>query len=146
VLRNQGAYADLDVAYGRLFAWMARQGALESISGIWGIPHHDRRDDAPEISRFDCCLATGMALAAADGVTPAELGGGEYARARHVGSFAQLDDAHDAVLRQILQLPGVTLRDAAILHEYLNDPESTPEAELATHIYVPVTRLPEARS
>jgi AraC family transcriptional regulator len=146
VLRNQGAYADLDVAYGRLFAWMGRQGALESILGIWGIPHHDRRDDAPEMSLFDCCLATGASLTAVDGVTPAELGGGEYLRARHVGSFARLDDAHDAVLRQILRLPGLTLRDAPLLHEYLNDPESTPEAELATHIYVPVNRVPDGQS
>ena len=144
VLRNQGAYSKLDEAYGRLYAWMAARSALESISGIWGVPYHDRRDTPDQDSLFDCCLATSTALDVAEGVTPGNLGGGEYLRHLHIGSYARLDEIHDASLRDLFARPQWKLREAPILHEYLNDPEGTPEGELKTHIYLPVQRVTEA--
>ncbi|HEU4779781.1 MAG TPA: GyrI-like domain-containing protein [Steroidobacteraceae bacterium] len=138
VLRNRGAYSKIDEAYGRLFAWMAARGALEAIAGLWGIPHHDRRDTPDEESLFDCCLAIAAPLDAAEGVTTKRIGGGRYLRHLHLGSFAQLDDAHDALLRGLLVSGQWQLRESPILHEYLDDPEITPEAQLRTHIYLPV--------
>lgn len=138
VLRNHGAYADLDQAYIRLFGWMVERGALESIQGIWGIPYDDRRDAAPERSVFDCCLATDAELVSADGIRLEQLGGGRYAMYRHVGSYLALDDVHDALLRDALPQAALTLRDAPILHRFINEPDVTPEAELETHIYIPV--------
>lgn len=140
VLRNQGAYSKLDEAYGRLLAWMAARGALESINGIWGVPQHDRRDTPDEDPLFDCCLATSMNLNAAEGVTPGELGSGEFLRHTHIGSYARLDDSHDAMILDLLGRQEWKLRDAPILHEYVNDPEATPENELQTIIYLPVQK------
>jgi AraC family transcriptional regulator len=140
VLRNQGAYAKLNEVYGRLYAWMAARGALESIGGIWGVPHHDGRDTPEEDCLFECCLATPAELSAADGVLPGDLGGGEFLRHLHLGSYERLDDIHESLLRELLARPDVKLRDAPILHEYLNDPEVTPESDLRTHIYLPVER------
>lgn len=137
-LRNRGAYADLDRAYVRLFGWMADHGALDSIAGIWGVPYDDRRDAVPEDSVFDCCLATDAPLIAGDGVRLELLGGGRYARHRHIGSYSQLDDLHDALLRDALPQAGLTLRDAPILHRFLNEPDVTPEAQLETDIFIPV--------
>ena len=144
VLRNQGAYSKLDEAYGRLFAWMAARGALESIDGIWGVPQHDRRDAPDEDSLFDCCLATSAELKAGDGVKPGDLGGGDFLRHLHIGSYARLDDAHDALIRELLARREWKLREAPILHEYVNDPEGTPENELQTRIYLPVEKSTEA--
>lgn len=138
VLRNHGAYADLDQAYVRLFGWIAERGAIESIKGIWGIPYDDRRDAPPEDSVFDCCLATDADLAAADRVRFEVLGGGRYALHRHIGSYLQLDHLHDALLSDALPRTGLTLREAPILHRFINEPDVTPEAELETHIFVPV--------
>jgi AraC family transcriptional regulator len=139
-LRNRGAYADLDQAYVRLFGWVQAQGALDAVRGIWGAPHHDRRDVPPEDSIFDCCLAIDADLAPSDGVHIEELGGGAYAVFRHIGSYARLDEAHDVLLRDVLPQAQLTLRDAPILHRFLNEPDVTPEAELETHIYLPIVQ------
>jgi AraC family transcriptional regulator len=69
------------------------------------------------------------------------LGGGEYLRYLHEGSFDRLDESHDAMFRELAARPEWKLRDAPVLQEYLNDPDETPESDLRTHIYVPVERL-----
>ena len=74
----------------------------------------------------------------------ADLGDGSYLRYLHAGSFDRLDESHDAVFRELLALPEWQLRDTPILHEYLTDPDETPEADLRTHIYVPVETRPSA--
>jgi AraC family transcriptional regulator len=137
-LRNTGAYADLDKAYLRLVGWMAEQGALDSIRSIWGMPHHDRRDTPPEESLFDCCLASDAPLTEGGEVRLVTIGGGRYLVHRHVGSYALLDDAHDVLLRDVLPDAKLALRDAPILHRFINEPEGAPESELETHIYVPI--------
>jgi len=138
VKRTEGVYGKLDEAYRNLFEWMAKHGALESIDGIWGVPQQDRRHTPAANYRFDCCLASSAALRAGEGVMLADLGGGSYLRYLHEGSFDRLDESHDVVFRELLAHSEWQLRDAPILHEYLNDPDETPEADLRTHIYVPV--------
>jgi AraC family transcriptional regulator len=138
VKRTEGVYGKLDEAYRNLFEWMATRGALESIEGIWGVPHQDRRDTPAANYLFDCCLATSTTPGAGEGVTLADLGGGQHLRYLHEGSFDRLDESHDTIFRELLAHPEWQLRDAPILHEYLTDPEETPEPDLRTHIYVPV--------
>ena len=75
---------------------------------------------------------------------PGELGGGEFLRHLHVGSYERLDDVQEALFRELFARPEWKLREAPILHEYLNDPEATPESELQTHIYLPVEKSTEA--
>ena len=145
VMRTEGVYGKLDEVYRGLFEWIAKRGVLEAINGIWGVPQHDRRDTPETNYRFDCCLATSTALTAGEGVTLADLGGGNYLRYLHEGSFDRLDQSHDAIFRELLAHSQWQLRDAPILHEYLNDPDETAEADLRTHIYVPV-ETPVSRS
>ena len=138
VKRSEGPFGKLDEVYRSLFEWMAKRGALEAIDGIWGVPHQDRRDTPVANYPFDCCLKTSAALSAGDGITLVNLGGGSYVRYLHEGAFERLDESHDAIFRELLANPEWQLRDAPVLHEYLNDPDETPEADLRTHIYVPV--------
>ena len=138
VKRTEGVYGKLDEVYRNLFEWMAKRGALEAIEGIWGVPQQDRRDTLAANYRFDCCLATSAALSAGEGVMLEDLGGGDYLRYLHEGSFDRLDESHDVIFRELLTHPEWQLRTAPILHEYLTDPEEVPEADLRTHIYVPV--------
>lgn len=140
VLRTEGVYSKLDEVYRNLFAWMAKRGALEDIAGIWGVPQTDRRDTPESNYSFDCCLATSRDLAAEEGVAVAELGGGDYLRYLHEGSFDFLEQSHDAMFCELLAHPDWRLRDAPILQEYLNDPDETPAAQLRTHIYLPIGR------
>ena len=139
VMHTRGTYSTLDEVYRGLYEWMARRGVVESIEGIWGVPKHDRRDTPEADYAFDCCLATSAEPVAGEGVTLGELGGGEFLRCVHQGSFDRLEESLDALLRELLSRPQWQLRNAPILQEYLNDPDVTPVDELRTHVYLPVS-------
>jgi AraC family transcriptional regulator len=137
-LRNRGAFADLDQAYGRLFVWAAEAGLVECIIGLHGVPLADHRVVPPADLEFDCSIRLS---AIADPPSPlrlARLGGGDYARLRHVGSFVALEGLVDRVLAEWLPISGYALRDAPIHYNYHDDPEVVPEALLRTDIFVPV--------
>ena len=137
-LRNKGAYRELNLAYGRLFAWLAERADVSNVAGIWGVPHHDRRDDPASECIFDCYIATTTNVAPDHDVTGAMIGGGRFLVHRHVGSYDVLDEAHDWLLRDVLPMRDLALRDAPILHRFLNDPDQVPEEQLETVIHVPV--------
>jgi AraC family transcriptional regulator len=139
VMSTQGSYSTLDKVYCGLYEWMAQRGVVESIEGIWGVPQHDRRDTPEAEYAFDCCLATSAQPPAGDGVTLGDLGGGEFLRCLHQGSFDLLEESLDALLLELLSRPELQLRDAPILQEYLNDPDVTPVDELRTQVYLPVS-------
>jgi AraC family transcriptional regulator len=140
--RNTGDFADLAVAYEALFGWAAQHGLIECIAGIYGVPQQDRRDTSPAECEFDCALAFSTEAIAGDGTVPLTLGGGLWARLRHVGPYAGLEPATDALLAEWLPHSGYALRDEPLFHHYLDDPEQTPEAVLRTDVYLPVSALP----
>lgn len=141
VLRNRGDYADLDKAYGRLFAWAAEQGVVPHISGIYGWPANDSRDTSPADCEFDCALAFDRTVGAGEDMRMQSLGGGRWARLRYLGSYVDtgIEDATDVLLAQWLPASGYGLRDVSLFHHYLDDPEQTPEAMLRTDIYIPLS-------
>ncbi len=137
-LRNRGAFADLDQAYGALFEWAAGAGVVDAIIGLHGIPRGDHRDVPPSDLEFDCAILLSVP---ADPETPLcrlSVEGGTHARARHVGSYDRLEDVVDQLLADWLTGSGHTLRDAPIRFEFLDDPEAVPEALLRADILVPL--------
>lgn len=141
-MRYVGDFAALDQAYGRLFAWAAEHGLLERLSGIYGVPYDDPRDTPPSRCAFDCGLAFPDDGAwPSDGlVRPLWLGGGEWARSRHVGSYDDLDGETDRLLAGWLPGSGYVLRDELPFRHFLDDPEEVPEALLRADVYLPVAR------
>lgn len=139
-LRNVGPAEELDRAYGCLFAWAGARGLLDTLAGLYGVPHADRRDTPPAEYVFDAMLAFGAQVADDPdaGVRVEVLGGGRYARVRHVGPFDALEDTTDRLLAEWLPGSGESLRDAPIHHCYLDDPEHTPAALLRTDIHLPI--------
>lgn len=139
-LRNRGAFADLDQAYGALFEWAAGAGLVESIIGLHGIPWGDHRDLPPETLEFDCVIRLDGELAVApDAPLRREtLAGGLFARLRHVGPYEGLEEAVDGVLADWLPDSGHALRDAPIRYDFLDDPETVPAPLLRADILVPL--------
>ncbi|MBT2117955.1 GyrI-like domain-containing protein [Dyella sp. LX-66] len=137
-VRHRGAFDGLDRVYLGLFEWAATQGLVEHVAGVYGVPHGDHRDGPPEGYAFDCAVAFDRPAEPGAGLIAEQLGGGTWARYRHVGSFDLLDDATDALLAHWLPGSGRELRDLPFFHHYLDDPEQTPEALLRTDIYLPV--------
>lgn len=139
-LRVTGAYPEQNQGYGRLFGWAAENGLLDSLRGLYGVPVDDRRDVPPQACAFDCMLALGAPFAndLGAGIRVQVLGGGRYARVRLVGAFDGLEALTDALLARWWPASGESLRDAPLFHEYLDDPDETPEALLRTDIYLPL--------
>ncbi|MEN1995735.1 MULTISPECIES: AraC family transcriptional regulator [Stenotrophomonas] len=138
-LRTQGAFDDLDQAFGEIFTWAAEQGWVEQLQQLIGIARTDHRDAPAQECVFDCAMGFGRTPQALP--TPLRaltLGGGTYAVLRHVGSYAGLEAATDALLRDWLPDSGHTLRDAELYYHYLDDPEQVPDAILRADICVPV--------
>ncbi len=138
-LRTQGAFDDLDQAFGEIFTWAAEQGWVEQLQQLIGIARTDHRDAPAQACVFDCAMGFGRTPQALP--TPLRaltLGGGTYAVLRHVGSYAGLEAATDALLRDWLPDSGHTLRDAELYYHYLDDPEEVPDAILRADICVPV--------
>lgn len=138
-LRTQGAFDDLDQAFGEIFTWAAEQDWVEQLQQLIGIARTDHRDAPAQECVFDCAMGFGRTPQALP--TPLRaltLGGGTYAVLRHVGSYAGLEAATDALLRDWLPDSGHTLRDAELYYHYLDDPEEVPDAILRADICVPV--------
>lgn len=139
VLRKRGAFDDLDQAFGQVLAWAAEHGLAEQLQQLVGIALNDHRDVPADECVFDCGMGFGRMLVDVPAPLRAlTLGGGDYAILRHVGSYAGLEAATDALLRQWLPDSGRVLRDAPLYYHYLDDPEETPEAILRADICVPL--------
>lgn len=139
LLRKRGEFDDLDQAYWELFGWATESGLMDSMIGLYGIPLHDHREMPPDELEFDCALAFSCKVEPPPSMRKATMGGGNYARVRHVGSFAGLEDTTDRLLGVWLPGSGYSLRDVPIHYAYLDDPENVPEAMLRTDIFMPLT-------
>ncbi|MGV8961174.1 MAG: AraC family transcriptional regulator [Stenotrophomonas sp.] len=139
VLRTRGAFDDLDQAFGKVFAWAAEQGLVGQLQRLIGIAHTDHRDVPSGECEFDCGMDFGQPLKELPPPLRAViLGGGTHAVLRHVGSYAGLEAATDALLRQWLPDSRHALRDAPLYYHYLDDPEQVPESILRADICVPL--------
>ena len=136
--RYVGDLRELDRAYGRLFEWAASRALLERTTGIYGVPY-DGTPDA-ELSRcaFDCALAIEGDVETAGDVSPLRLGGGLWARWRHVGCYDHLGARTDQLIATWLPDSGYVLRDEHPFRHFLDDPADLPEAALRADVYLPV--------
>ncbi len=138
-LRREGAFDDLDQAFGEIFTWAAEQGWAEQLQQLIGIARTDHRDAPAQRCVFDCAMGFGRTPVALPApLRVLTLGGGTHAVLRHVGSYAGLEAATDALLRDWLPDSGYTLRDAELYYHYLDDPEEVPESILRADVCVPV--------
>ncbi|MCC8623564.1 AraC family transcriptional regulator [Xanthomonas vesicatoria] len=141
VLRKRGAFDDLDRGFGRIVAWAARAGIVDSLQCLVGLPLSDHRDVPAHMHLFECGVCFDAAATPAAPLQLRPLDGGPHAVLRHIGTYAGLEDALDELLASWLPGSGYLLRDAPLHYLYLDDPEETPEAILRADIRVPVVAI-----
>ncbi len=139
-LRRRGPFDELDAAFGALFAWVEEAGLVQQVSALRGVPWADHRDVPPQRLLFDAAIGLAVPLPRA---LPAPLrrlhmDGGRHARWRHVGDYAGLEDATDALLAGWWAASGEALRDAPIHYLFLDDPEQVPVEQLRADILLPL--------
>ncbi|UXA54188.1 GyrI-like domain-containing protein [Xanthomonas prunicola] len=138
VLRQRGAFEDLDRGFGRIAAWAERSGVSEHMQALIDLPLSEHRDVPAQQHLFECGMAFDVEVAPPSLMQLRQLTGGMHAVLRHVGTYAGLEDALDQLLAHWLPDSGYALREAPLHYLYLDDPETVAEAKLRADIRVPV--------
>ncbi len=136
-IRNIGAYAELDQTYERLFDRVFARHSMEALAGIYGIWHEDPRFTEASALHFDCAIAVGD-LPPPDEVEVLALAGGRHARLRHVGAYDRLHDSIDRLYAAVLDSGAEEIGDRPLFVHYVDDPNSRPETEWRSDIYLPL--------
>ena len=144
-IRHTGPYMEIGRAFDRLTAWArARQLLRPGARGL-GVYYDDPAAVAPDALRSDACLEVPEDTEAEDGITLLTVAGGPHAVLRHTGPYAELERSYAWLYRTWLPTSGAEPAEAPIFEEYLNDPRSTPPAELITDIHLPIRAVPDRR-
>ena len=91
---------------------------------------------------FPIAAAAGVVTDPEGAVTVAELPGGRAWRFTHVGPYRNLSDTYARITewlreRHLLETEADWATFMPMWEEYLDDPQTTPESELRTYIYLP---------
>lgn len=126
----------LGPAWGRVMAYAGPAGAVPADAPFVGYHNMDMRDLDLEVGFvFD------RPLAGEDDVRASTIAAGEAVQCVHVGPYDQIGGAY-AAIDAYLAAHGRT--GAGPVYEfYLNDPQTTPPAELRTKVVFPARRIDE---
>lgn len=136
-MRNVGAYESLFNGYGALFEAIAGWAGPESVRGIHGLWPDDPGTSAPDEFRFDCAFSVTQQGTPPDGTRWEDAPVGPCLCVRHVGNYDKLLDVIDWLYVAAMEA-GMELRDAPLFTHYVDDPESRPENEWRTDVYLPI--------
>jgi AraC family transcriptional regulator len=131
-------YRSLNEEFGAVWSWAERVGVIARLTGIYGIPYDDPLGVPVAALRYDACLEFNGVTEAPHPFRTLVLAGGECARLRVRGSYAQLEEATQKLVGEWLVKSGREPADAPVFHHFHNDPDSTAEADLITDILLPL--------
>lgn len=138
-VRKTGAYSEAAAkAWQTLCSYAGPKGLMGPKTKFIGISHDDPDQVAAGDLRYDACITLSRDDQGRGEVKRVTIGGGRYAVTVHEGPFEGLKKTYDGIYRDWLPASGEKLRDAACLEIYLNDPDTTPPADLRTEICMPL--------
>ena len=143
-LEHRGA-AELVNDSARVFIEWRKTSGLSPVktSKTFGIAYDDPETTEPERFRFDICGSVSAPVPNnPQNVVTKMIPGGRCAVVRHFGSHDRIGESVYALYREWLPLSGEDLRDFPLFFHYLNLIPETPEHELVTDIYLPLTTDP----
>ncbi len=141
-VRHVGPYDQCHAAWETLCAWAGPKGLLGPQTRAMGVSHDDPEVTPPEKIRYDACITVPEGVTAEGPVGVMDIGGGDYAMARHEGPYSGLHACYAALCGVELPKLGREPAYAPSIEIYLNDPATTPPKDLRTEIYIPL--LPKA--
>jgi AraC family transcriptional regulator len=139
-VRATGEYRQsVEESWNKIIEYAYKNNLFGKIKARYGIAHDNPNVIESEKIRYDACIETDDIGLEPDGdVTSKIITGGTYAKFVHVGSYEDLDKAHEALSNWIID-SGIELRNAPVFHKYLDlDPREMEPEKLQTEIYVPV--------
>lgn len=135
---HRGAYDAIGGVFDRLFAWAGPRGLIGPQPRAIGVYYDDPSAVAAADLRAFAGLAVGEEVVAEDGAEIVALPAGAVARLLFTGPYAELEAPYGWLYGGWLAQSGREPADAPCWEEYLNDPKTTPPAELKTAIFMPL--------
>ena len=132
-IRHIGPYHEIGRAFGKLgaIAGPAMKPGMQMI----GVYHDDPATTPPEKLRSDAAITLPGGAHAPNGLVEQRVPAGRYASVVHVGPYEGLPAAWAQLKNDWLPASGHAMGHPSY-ELYLNDPTSTPKAELRTEILV----------
>lgn len=134
-IRHIGPYQQIGKAFGSLGGLL--KGPPPPGSQMIALYHDDPAITAPDQLRSEAALTLPAGAHAPDGLVEQRVPAGRYARTVHKGSYEGLPATWNALKIEWLPKSGHRMGHPSY-EVYLNNPMTTPQAELLTEIYVRV--------
>lgn len=125
-------YEQLNSIYEQLFI---QAGDPSNVAAIIGFSLGNQPDLITRGAEFECGLILEDNEVHMTKVSPSA----SYLRARHSGSYDQLDESIDELYQYALGQHDTRVENVPILFHYLDDPEQVAASRLRTDIYLPIS-------
>lgn len=137
VFEHRGHPQTLNHSIQQFIEWRKQtQESPITSSQTFGVPFNDPNTVDPELFHFDICgSVTEDVNPNEHGVVTKSLPGGRFAKIRHLGSHAQMDEKIYQFYRDWLPESGEELNDFPLFFHYINFFPEVSESELITDIY-----------
>ena len=137
-VRHVGPYENCKPAWEKLIAW-ANETNQDYEKAQWITVCYDDPANVPaDQLRSDICMTIPEAIEETEDVKPSEIAGGEYLVGLHKGPYSELGLSYQYLYVRKMQEIGREPRCLPPFELYLNCPESTPEQDLLTEIWIPL--------
>ncbi len=137
-IRHLGPYENCGKAWERLFVWAGKRQLVGAETVSIGVSYDDPETTPPEKIRYDACITVGSDVESEDEVKVMEIGGGEYAKITHVGSYKDIKGAYRHLIGELIPQSGRKMRNAPCLEIYIDNPDEVPEEKRRTELCVPI--------
>ena len=138
-LPHHGDHQAIGTTFDRLGAMAGSLGLLTPETLFIGIYYDDPQVTPREELRSHACVTLPQPLdTLPEGAEVLNLDGGDFAIGVHRGPYADLPRSYDWLFSQWLPSSGREAADAPCHEIYVTDPQTTAEADLVTHVCVPL--------
>jgi len=146
--RSMGPYQESSREAWRVMSeWLDQRQARGRVKQAYGYFRDDPRRTAPELLRYDACVALTFGIEPDTGIGRQTLPGGAYAVHIHTGSYTETGELLSRLRGDIVPRRGLSVDyDRPFVAIYVNDPGVTCEMHRRTELCVPVlpVRMPLA--
>jgi len=142
-VRHMGDYLGVEEDFMKVFMWSVKEGAIRGEPRMVGVYHDDPSSVTEDKLRSDVGIVIDDDIeieTPSDGpeIRAIDVAGGRHAVVTYKGPYAELLKAYDWIFTAWLPESGEEAGENPIFEEYLNDPKTTPPADLLTKIHLPL--------
>jgi effector-binding domain-containing protein len=133
----EGTFADdIPALFSQLMAAAGEQGLFTDHSQVLSVYQGSLNAGATPETPFQAGISVADGTAVSEPLLLQTLAGGQYMVVEHWGSYEQLADTYARVIEWAME-SGIEFRTGPSFEVYVTDPESAPEEEWLTEIYLP---------